>query len=271
MPTIEQNLELWTNPAEWVDRGDQWSVTWGNVETQWFFAIYPRVHAFLPAQSILEIAPGFGRWTQFLKNYAEHLTVVDLVGDCIEGCKRRFASQSNITYHVNDGRSLTMIPDRSIDFVFSFDSLVHAEADVVAGYLEQLRHKLKPDGVGFVHHSNAGEYTGDFAILNRVKRPYRLRQWLRKAGMLDADHWRAHSMTAALFAQSCEDVGLQCISQELVNWKSRRMIDAFSTFTPTGSRWARPNRVYRNPAFMRTAAQDAAVSALYSHEVARVS
>ena len=28
-----------------------------------------------------------------------------------------------------------MIPDASIDFVFSFDSLVHAEADVIQAYL----------------------------------------------------------------------------------------------------------------------------------------
>lgn len=128
MPTVEQNVELWTNPREWAQRGDQWSKSWGGVETQWFFAIYPRIHSYVPAGTILEIAPGFGRWTEYLRRYSKQLIIVDLVGECIEACKARFASESHITYHVNDGKSLAMIADNSIDFVFSFDSLVHAEA-----------------------------------------------------------------------------------------------------------------------------------------------
>ena len=49
-----------------------------------------------------------------------------------------------------------MVEDGSIDFVFSFDSLVHVEADVLDAYLDQLARKLTPDGVGFIHHSNMG-------------------------------------------------------------------------------------------------------------------
>ena len=41
-----------------------------------------------------------------------------------------FASDTHISYHINDGKSLEMVQhDDSTDFVFSFDSLVHAEAD----------------------------------------------------------------------------------------------------------------------------------------------
>jgi cyclopropane fatty-acyl-phospholipid synthase-like methyltransferase len=39
------------------------------------------------------------------------------------------------------------------DFVFSFDSLVHVESDVIENYLTQLAKKLKPNGIGFIHHS----------------------------------------------------------------------------------------------------------------------
>src|SRR5437879_3573156 len=123
MPTIEQNVQQWTNPREWVERGEQWSKIWGGSETQWFFSIYPRIHAFVPTITILEIAPGYGRWTHYLKNYSKHLILVDLLSECIEACKKRFSSESHITYHVNDGKSLAMIPNNSIDFVFSFDSL----------------------------------------------------------------------------------------------------------------------------------------------------
>ena len=30
-----------------------------------------------------------------------------------------------MSYHLNDGRSLEMIPDGTIDLIFSFDSLIH--------------------------------------------------------------------------------------------------------------------------------------------------
>jgi hypothetical protein len=56
-----------------------------------------------------------------------------------------------------------------------------------------------------------------------------------------------------LFAQYCEQNGLACIGQELVNWGSTRMIDSFSLFTRIDSAVARPNRVIENPEFMKEA------------------
>src|SRR5207248_6740177 len=138
---------------DWPQKGEEWSSSWGGPEAQWFGAVLPRIHAFVPAHTILEIAPGFGRWTRYLKDYCHDLIVVDMAERCIKACQQAFASSSHITYHVNDGKSLAMIADRSIDFVFSFDSLVHAEADVIAAYLGQLARKLAPNGAGFFHHS----------------------------------------------------------------------------------------------------------------------
>jgi hypothetical protein len=51
-----------------------------------------------------------------------------------------------------------MIPDHSVDFAFSFDSLLHVEADLIEAYLNQLAVKLKPTGAGLIHHSNIGTY-----------------------------------------------------------------------------------------------------------------
>ena len=42
---------------------------------------------------------------------------------------------------------LPMVEESSIDFVFSFDSLVHVEAETLAAYLSELARVLKPDGV----------------------------------------------------------------------------------------------------------------------------
>lgn len=263
MPTVEQNLQEWDQRYEWAQQGDEWSSTWGGAEAQWFGAIFPRIHAFLPARRVLEIAPGFGRWTHFLKGHCEHLTVVDMSENCINTCRRRFASDSHISYHVNDGKSLAMIEDNSTDFVFSFDSLVHAEADVIEIYLRQLASKLTQNGVGFIHHSNIGEYQQDFTRMAKI--PPRLRPALTTMGyVFDHKHWRAFSMTAGLLERYCDQHGLQCLGQELVNWGGKRLIDCFSVFARKGSVWTRPNRVMRNPDFMKEAALIKRWSQVYS-------
>lgn len=251
MPSIEQNRTAWDVEYCWPEHGDEWSADWGGAEAQWFETLLPRIHPFLPAGTILEIAPGHGRWTQFLKDYCTRLVIVDLGAHCIDACKRRFAGSSHIAYHVNDGRSLGMLPDRSVDFAFSFDSLVHAEADVIESYLADLGRVLSPNGVGFIHHSHIGAYRRAFSILDRV--PPGLRGRLERRGLLPHDHWRAHSMTAKRFEEFCRAAGLACIGQELVNWNGRILMDAFSMFTPRHSLWARPNRVFRNEGFMQAA------------------
>lgn len=67
--------------------------------------------------------------------------LVDLVYKCIEPCRRRFACVDHIEYHVNDGRSLDAIENDSIDYVFSMDSLVHADPVVMREYTLQLGKK----------------------------------------------------------------------------------------------------------------------------------
>jgi hypothetical protein len=262
MPTVDQNLCAWNVNYSWPEDGEEWSRLWGGSEAQWFDTLLPRIHPFLPADSILEIAPGHGRWTHFLKDHCSRLNVVDLGASCIEACQRRFSACSHISYHINDGRSLGMIADRSVDFVFSFDSLVHAEADVIQSYLEQLSAKLTPNGVGFMHHSHLGAYSRAFALMNKV--PRKLKQRLEGIGLLPHDHWRAPSMSAQVFESLCTRVGLVCIGQELVNWSGRLTIDAFSLFTPAGSAWVRPNRVFRNTAFMDRAEYGRQLAGHYS-------
>lgn len=264
MPSIELNRSLWGGDYDWAEDGDEWSRPWGDADAQWYGCIFPRIHSFLPSASVLEIAPGFGRWTQYLKDQCEHLTIVDLNANCIDKCRERFEHASNIHYFVNDGSSLSMVPENSVDFVFSFDSLVHVELPVLEVYLSQLAGKLKRNGVGFFHHSNIGEYASRWRLTGRL--PKTVKHYLTRARVLNYYHLRAFSVTAANFEEACHRHGLVCISQELVNWRQRLLIDAFSIFTRTDSDFARPNRVMRNHYFMREADQIARGSRLYSFD-----
>ena len=205
----------------------------------WWGTLLPRIHAFVPTGTILEIAPGFGRITHYLKDLCSQLIVVDLTQQCIEACKKRFASSSHITYHLNDGKSLEMIAEQSVDFAFSFDSLVHVEADVMEAYISQLGKILKPNGVALLHHSNAADY-------RLPEGSEETSAWQTVLQM-----WRGQSVSAAICEQYCEKANLQCIIQELINWGTEdpNLIDCFSIFTPKGSSWARPNSVFHNPQF----------------------
>jgi SAM-dependent methyltransferase len=223
----------------------------------WWGSIRPRIHAFLPSDTILEIGPGFGRLTQYLKDLCKNLIVVDLTAKCIEGCKHRFIGDDHIAYHVNDGKSLEMVADQSLDFVFSFASLVHAESDVLTAYLSQLAHKLKPNGVGFFHHSNLKECIPLLSCLEPSE------QILSTAVL--RGHWRGASVSAQIFEHVCDQVGLQCIAQELINWTVDLPLpmDCFSFFTPKASIWARPNVIYTNFKFIDEIRYQAKLSHLY--------
>ncbi len=236
---------------DWKDAGEEWSQPWGSSTEQWTETIFPRVRDCLPAGTILEIAPGFGRWTHYLKEYCRELWAIDKSSECIEACRQRFASDSHVHCHLNDGRSLSMVPDSSVDFVFSFDSLVHPDREVVEAYLRQLGTKLKIRAKGFIHHSNFGEYVNS----PRERLPEFLAKPLIKANILDWAHHRNPGMTAELFRALCEQNGLYCISQELVNWRGRRLIDCLSLFVRSDSAPQSSTKIIRNPNFMREAAR----------------
>jgi len=144
-----------------------------------------------------------------------------------------------------------MIPDSSVDFVFSFDSFVHPNRDVVEAYLRQLGTKLKIGGKGFIHHSNFGEYVNS----PRERLPEAIAKPLIKAKILDWAHHRNPGMTAEIFRARCERNGLQCLSQELVNWRGRRLIDCLSLFVRSDSAPETPTKIIRNQNFMREAAR----------------
>jgi len=132
VPTVLENQDRWQH-HKWAQSGDEWSPGHSpeGTDVLWHRTVFPRIRRFLPTDTILEIGPGFGRWTQYLRHLSRRLILVDLSERCIDACRHRFANDEHIEYLVNDGASLDQIEDGSIDFIFSFDSLVHAEADAV--------------------------------------------------------------------------------------------------------------------------------------------
>ncbi len=316
---IDDNYIYWNNVYDWSRyQGDEWSARWGGPDVQWFWSIFPRIRRHLPAATILEIGPGFGRWSRYLREHCQKLILLDLSEKCLAGCRARLAvhaaehqSDANrTTMHVRtqttehsaappeetplaghsgaslggpsvgnetlshfqaseiitilgDGRSLKGVNDESVDFCFSFESLVLAESDVLSDYLRELCRVLKPEGKAFLHHSNLGAYAEYFKAKDLV--PKKLRRSLKRAGLLDYDEMRAPSVTAAWFAKETKLAGLSCLSQELIPWGGKRLIDCFSTLEK-GPR-KKPNQVFENPQFIKRAFEIQRLSRLYGEGV----
>jgi SAM-dependent methyltransferase len=210
MPDLEWNQSFWGKEYGWSERGDEWSVGWGGSEAQWFGTLYPRLHRMIPARRILEIAPGRGRWTQYLIPMCSAYIGIDIAESCVVECSKRFANAAHAGFIHNDGLSLAAVPDESFDFIFSFDSLVHAEFEVLQSYIPQIVRKLAPGGKAFLHHSN-------FAACND--------------GRFPAPHSRAMTVSGEIVANLVRQSGGKMLVSELVDWGPLTdTIDCFSTF-----------------------------------------
>lgn len=226
MPSIEANINSWNHFYPWNQDGDEWSEPWGGTLPLWSHTVYPRIAPSLPAGHILEIAPGRGRFTQFLASLCQELTLVDLNPACIEYCRERFKDHSHIRYFTNDGRRLDMVPSSTVDFVFSFDSLVHVEEDSMRSYIQEIGRILRPGGMAFIHHSNLAACRLE-SFLTRHSTTHALLARLHLAETWF--HWRAPSVSADLVQGWCAEFGLLCPLQEILPWRTKRaLIDAFT-------------------------------------------
>ena len=138
---------------------------------------------------------------------------VDISPLCVNLCRERFNIYlDKATFIQNNGILLNNIPDDSIDFVFSFDSLVHTEIDVVASYIIQIIKKLDKDGVAFLHHSNA---------LNGVD----------NGDPTHTQSGRSRSVSSSVIKVVIEAAGGRTLTQEEITWQdSVKRIDCFTTF-----------------------------------------
>lgn len=235
MPSIGENLRTWST-YDWRQGGDEWSSSWGGPRMQWWGTVFPRIQAFVPGRTIVEIAPGHGRFTQFLLGECRELIGVDITAACVDACQRRFAT-AHARFFVGDGRSLFAVADASVDFAFSFDSLVHVDPESIRGYCGELRRVLAPTGAAFLHHSNLGAYAATVDLGQPTQNP----------------HWRDTAMSADHMVEFCREAGLSCVAQELLTWGSgsELLSDCFSVLTRPGSPFDRPLRRWTNSWFIQ--------------------
>lgn len=125
---------------------------------QWDQVIYPLIRE-LDFTTVLDLACGHGRNTEFLRQHSREIHLVDINASCIAACRERFGDEKDGTrfhYHVTDGNNLRMLPEASLSLVYTWDSMVHFDKLIVRDYVQEIARVLQPGGSAFLHHSNYG-------------------------------------------------------------------------------------------------------------------
>ena len=147
-----EEQKFWGQEENWINGGHEWSSQFGTTENLWNHHLFEDLKEFRN-KKILEIAPGFGRITQFLSILAKELLVIDLNPLCIQKTREKLGHHV-LAYFVGDGKSLSQVRNQSQDLVYSFDSFVHMHKNVIDDYLKEIHRVLVPGGKGIIHHSN---------------------------------------------------------------------------------------------------------------------
>jgi ubiquinone/menaquinone biosynthesis C-methylase UbiE len=119
-----------------------------------FFGLF--VERFLTRNStVLEIGPGGGKWTVRYAPLVKRVIVLDVAQKMLDRTRQRCeaAGLSNVEYALGDGSSFAAIPDGSVDFVFSFDVLVHLALEDTWPYVREYCRVLKTGGNAVLHYA----------------------------------------------------------------------------------------------------------------------
>ena len=217
----EQNSEIEINLSamkQWFGDDDSWrskfdyGYSWSNHENTKTFLEEEFLNEFVPTkvENLLEIAVGYGRATKIIQHYCNNLFGTDLNQNCVDFCKKQLP---NGIFEVTDGVSIPF-KDTLFDIIFSFDSLVHANAVIIEKYINQIAERLKPNGIAMIHHSCSGinliegfKHDEGFGVGNRT------------------------DMTKELMVEFCNRNGLKIIKQkDLYLLPNGNFNDTFTVF-----------------------------------------
>lgn len=94
---------------------------------------------------VLEIGCGAGRVTRALAELFGEVHGVDVSGEMVERAKQALASFPNAFVYQNNGKDLSVIPERSFDFAFSTIVFQHIPSrEIIENYVREAGRLLRP-------------------------------------------------------------------------------------------------------------------------------
>jgi SAM-dependent methyltransferase len=245
MASISSNRDTYDNPGVWKQRGDSWTFhaeACGQPYQTWKRSLVENfLVPFLGADvDVLELGPGFGRWSESMVGHTHSLTLDDVSSTCIEACRQRFGEHLlDESFVVNDGRSLP-VKDSSLDLVWSFGVFVHIDEPEIAAYMAECQRTLRPGGRFVIHHTGWSDWSFSLLSMTRFLGPVggRVRRRILRVGRRNRAG-RA-PMSSARFAQLAAEHGF-VVDRQVRTWGSRRQFSlTYSDVISVGTKSVQP-------------------------------
>jgi len=94
---------------------------------------------------VLEIGCGAGRVTRSLAKFFGEVHAVDVSGEMVELARRALHSFRNAFVYQNNGKDLTVVPERQFDFAFSSIVFQHIPSrEIIESYVREVNRLLRP-------------------------------------------------------------------------------------------------------------------------------
>jgi SAM-dependent methyltransferase len=107
--------------------------------------------------NVLEIGCGRGAWTRLFLG-AERITCVDALSAEHNAFFSYVGQVDNVRYHQVEDFTLSMVPDKTVDYVFSYDALCHVSFAGISEYARSLHRVMKEGAHGFVMVADYRKY-----------------------------------------------------------------------------------------------------------------
>ena len=158
-------------------------------------------------RTALEIGCGGGRITAVAAPQFKHIYASDVSNEMLKSAKQKLTN-SNISYHVLDGFTLSEFEPNSIDLVYSHDVFVHFSALQVYPYFKEIKRVLRPGGLGLISFYNTKrhfDYMKDMSIELNQKKLY-------------PPHMRVHFITEEVVRLMLDDLEMQVVDVDTENF-----------------------------------------------------
>ena len=102
--------------------------------------------------AFLEIGCGHGTYASFFVHLTSQYIGYDIYRPSLEQAEAHLKGHAHCTLVHGDGRTLKEFGDGAMDFVFSYQTLVHVPTtEVIKGYIREACRVLSPHGVARLH------------------------------------------------------------------------------------------------------------------------
>lgn len=161
----------------------------------------------LDLHNVIELACGRGRHVPYYIDFADKVTLVDILEENMIFCRERFKDIAKIDYYKNNGFNLEKLASNHYTSLFTYDSMVHFEMMDVYEYLKDIYRVLVNGGRALFHHSN---YTANY-----------------KADFAHAPHARCF-MNKDIFAYLACRAGFEILEQTVIDWENEKALDCIT-------------------------------------------